>query len=274
MSAAVSIVEPPAIRTCDDDGTHHISQVKKLADSGVQYLHAVNHPDHPTAAMILGSLVHFLVLGERKGAKRLLKYEGATRQGNAWKDFVAANDDAEILTSKEWAVGERIAAAVFRDPVARACLDGARHEVPLTWEDAGVQCSTSGVDIVPANRFGDLKTTSTTELRALQAHCFKMSYHVQLAWYRRGLRANGYDVSQGAFLLCVETKAPHEVVCLELSEDLLDLGDKTVTLLLEKLRLFKECDQWPGRAQTPVVWTVPAWMQPDEDEEEDDDATP
>ncbi len=136
------------------------------------------------------------------------------------------------------------------------------------WDDGGVKCSTSGVDILRASQFGDLKTTTTTELRALQAQCFKMGYYGQMAWYRRGLRANGIDVSQGAFLLCVETKAPFEVVVLELSEDLLDLGDKKVALLLERLRVYTEANQWPGRAQSPVVWTVPAWAAPDEDGDE------
>ncbi len=262
MSAATSWSDP-VLRTCDEDGTHHWSHLKRLSDSGVQYLHAVNAPNDPTSAMVLGTLVHFLVLGPRAGARPLLKWTG-TRQGNAWKEFEAANSDAEILTAKEWAEGERIAAAVFRDPIARQCIGGARLEVPLAWEESGLKFSTSGIDIVPPGRIGDLKTTNTTELRALKAHCFSMSYHGQLAFYRRGCLANGIDVSQGMFLLCVETKPPFEVVCLELSEDLIDLGDRTVSLLVEKLRVYTECQQWPGRAQTPVVWTVPDWMQKSE----------
>jgi hypothetical protein len=36
--------DAPALRTCDEDGTHHWSQIKKIGDSGKQYLHAVNTP--------------------------------------------------------------------------------------------------------------------------------------------------------------------------------------------------------------------------------------
>ncbi len=279
MSAAVSLPEPPfpddieegdftPVRTCDEDGTHHYSHLKRIPDSGVQYIHAVNTPHEPTPAMLLGTAVHVIVLGERPG-KPLLVYPGKSRQGKAWEEFAASRPaGAEIVTATEWAKAKQVAAAVKADPVARSFLDGAKYEVPLAWDEDGIACSTSGVDIVPAAMWGDLKTTTTTELEALMRQCFKMSYHVQLAFYRRGLRANGYDTSKGAFLVCVETKAPFEVVCLELSEELLDLGDRTVTLWLERLRVYRDSASWPGRAQCPVVWSVPAWMQSDDDDEE------
>ena len=94
-----------------------------------------------------------------------------------------------------------------------------------------------------------------------------MFYHCQLAFYRRGARANGLDVSRGLFLLCVETKGPHEVVDLELSEGLIDLADRTVSLWLEKLRTYRDANQWPGYAQSPVVWDVPSWMREDDGED-------
>ncbi len=268
MSAAVTMPASP-LRTCDEDGTHHYSQLKRIPDSGVQYLHAVNTPFDPTPAMLLGTAVHAIVLGERP-SHPVHVYPGKTRSGKAWEEFAAAHADGDIVTATEWSRAEQIADAVKRDPVARQYLGGARYEVPLTWDEDGIPCSTEGVDIVPACMWGDLKTTATTELEALMRQCFKMSYHVQLAFYRRGLVANGFDVSKGAFLVCVETKAPFEVVCLELSQDLLDLGDRTVSLWLERLKVYRASECWPGRAQTPVVWTVPSWMQHDDEEDGDE----
>lgn len=268
MSAAVTLLDvPPTLRTCDEDGTHHYSQLKRIPDSGVQYLHAVNTPFDPTPPMLLGTGVHVHTLGERPGAP-VHVFPGKTRSGKAWEEFAAAHTDGDILTATEWEKARQIADAVKRDPVARSYLDGAQYEVPLSWDEDGIPCSTSGVDIVPPGMWGDLKTTSTTELEALMRQCFKMQYHCQLAFYRRGLIANGFDVSRGAFLVCVETKPPFEVVCLELAEDLLSLGDRTVSLWLERLRVFRVSESWPGRAQTPVVWSVPAYMRSDEDEEE------
>jgi hypothetical protein len=111
-----------------------------------------------------------------------------------------------------------------------------------------------------------------------QRHAFKMLYPQQVAFYMRGARANGIDVSGGGFLLGVETRAPFEVVDLELTEGMLDFADRTVTLWLEKLRVYLDaCPEprtfadWPGYAQAPVPFDVPAWMQSDEDGDEEDE---
>lgn len=269
--------DAPVLRTLAEDGTLHFSDLKKLALSGRQYLHAVNYPSKPTPPMLLGTCTHLHVLGPRPGAKPVLKYPGKTRQGKAWDEFEAANAGAEILTAPEWERAERIAEAVLADPIARARLEGARLEVPLTWEENGIKCSTSGIDIVRAKAVGDFKTTPTTYPEAWQRHAFKMLYPQQLAWYRRAARANGLDVSEGLFLLGVETKPPYEVVDLELTEGMIDYADRSVSLWLEKLRVMMlSCPQprhvtdWPGYAQAPVAWDVPAWLA-DEDDDLDDE---
>lgn len=271
--------ETPPLRVVGEDGTVHFSDLKKLALSGRQYLHAVNTPHEPTSAMLVGTCVHFLVLGARPGAKPLVKYDG-TRRGKEWDAFRAAHLDAEILNATEWATAERIAEAIKADPVARVRLEGARYEVPLTWEEDGLKCSTSGVDIVTADgALGDLKTTPTTYPPHFMSHAFRMLYPQQLAFYRRGARANGIALPKGLFLLGAETKAPYEIVDLELTENMLEFADRTVTLWLEKLRvLIDACPaprcvtEWPGYAQAPMPWDAPAWAGEDAAEEDEGEA--
>jgi PDDEXK-like domain of unknown function (DUF3799) len=274
MSAAVSI--EPCLRTCDEDGTHHHSTLKKLALSGAQYLQAVNYPTKPTSAMLLGSLVHFLILGARTGAKPLIKYDGQTRQGNAWKEFAALHSDSEILTAPEWAEGEEIAEEIRNDPAVRARITGARLEVPLVWEEGGLKFSTSGVDILTSDdAAGDLKTTTSVNPETWTKQAFRMHYPQQLALYRRGLRAHGIRCSRGLFLLGAEIRAPFECVDLELTEGMIDFADRTVSLWIEKLRVYRESiphpkkpKDWPGYAQSPIPFDVPTWMQ--EGDEDDD----
>jgi hypothetical protein len=265
-SAPTTAHAPVEVRTCDPDGTHHFSHLKRMALSGKQYIYAVNTQKPPSSAMLIGTAVHAMVLGGRPG-KRVLRFGGDARKGAAWKAYQAANPGAEILTAPEWDQAAKCARAVLADPLARARLDGARFEVPLAWEEDGIRFSTSGVDIVGGGALGDLKTSTTCEPEALQRQAFKMFYHCQLAFYRRGARANGLDVSRGLFLLCVETKGPHEVVDLELSEGLIDLADRTVSLWIEKLRIYRDANQWPGYAQSPIPWDVPGWMREDDGEE-------
>jgi hypothetical protein len=249
------------------DGTLHFSDLKRIADSGVQYLHGLVKPFKPTPAMLIGTGVHHIVLGKRP-TSLVARFPGEKRIGNDWKAFAAAHPGHDILTTPEWDEAEQIATAVLTDPVAREYLDGAEYEVPLTWMDGDIKCSTTGVDIVqrPKRRIGDLKTTNTTEIEKWQRQAFSFSYHCQMSWYRRGCIANGIDVSDGMFLLGVDVKPPHEVVVLEMSEELCDLAERTLSLWMERFKTYADSRQFPGRAQSAVVWTVPAWMQSDEDE--------
>lgn len=267
------------LRVCDEDGTFHFSALKRLALSGRQYLHAVNSETEPTSAMLVGTCVHFLLLGERHGARPIVRYNGGRRQGKVWEEFAATNDGADKLTAPEWEMAERIAAAVRSDPVAQSRLNGARFEVPLVWEENGLKFSTSGVDVLTRDgALGDLKTTTSTFPDAWQRHAFRQLYPQQLAFYRRGARANGIALPGGLFCLGVEVKEPHEVVDLELTEGMIDFADRTVSLWLEKLRVYidacpapKLISEWPGYAQASVPWDAPPWAV-DEEEEDDEEA--
>lgn len=260
----------PAL-TCSEDGTHHFSQLKRLNLSGKQYIHACNSRNNPTKEMIVGTAIHQLVLGARPG-KEVIQFDGKARKGKVWDLFSERHAGREILTAPEWARAEAIAKAVLADPVARARLDVSKREVPIAWEEDGLKFSTGGIDLLGGGALGDLKTTTTAEPEALKRQAFKMLYHCQIAFYMRGAKANGIDVSRGGYLLCVEVKPPFEVVDLELTAELLDLADRTVSLWIEKLRRYRDAGQWPGYAQSPIPWDVPAWMSGDDFDDDEEDA--
>lgn len=253
-------------RTCHEDGTHHYSLLKHLAKSGKQYIHACNTPFEPNRAMLIGTAVHVLTLGPRPG-KSVLCFPGKDRKGGDYKLFKAAHPKADILTRTEWDEAEEIANAVLNDPIARERLAGARFEVPLQWEEDGIKFSTDGIDILRGDELTDLKTTGTVEPDVWKRHASRMLYDCQLAFYRRGARANGIPIKR-LFLLGVETKGPFEVVELEMSERHIELAEKSIALWIEKLRVYRESNQWPGYSQSTIAWDAPSWADPDEEEEE------
>jgi hypothetical protein len=257
--------DPPPVFYAED-GCVHFTHLKKLADSGEQFLTAISEPHRSSDAQELGSCVHALTLGQRKD-RPVVCYTGKIRSGKAWEAFEAENAGATIVNATTWAKAERIAASVLRNPTAIEYMAGARFEVPLRWDDGGVPCSTSGVDIVGGGRIGDLKTANTTHIEKFQRQAFGYSYHAQMAFYARGAKANGIDTSRGLFILAVETVPPYEVVVHDIDADLLDLADKTISIWLEKFRVYRESNQWPPRAQSSVLWTVPTWMQGDEEDD-------
>jgi len=273
--------DPPPVRILDADGTLHFSHLKKIAASGVQYLHSVNTTTVPTRDMRTGTITHTLLLGPRPGAKEAVVYRGR-RAGKDWEAFEAENPGKEIVTVPEWDEAVAMVASVRRSPIGRGRLAGAKTEVPLTWEEGGLKCSTSGVDILPVgDDLGDLKTTSTTNPDVFKIHAFKMHWAHQLVWYRRGARANGRKVRR-LFLLGVERKAPYEVVELQLSSEMEETAERGVDLWLEKLRGYmlscprpKDIYDWPGYAAAPVLWEPPAWLTSedgDDDVDEEDAA--
>jgi hypothetical protein len=251
------------------DGSCHFSNLKRIALSGQQYLEGLL-PISPTPAMLLGSAVHQILLGSRDGAAPMVRYPGMARRGKEWDEFKTRHAGAEILTSVEWDRAEQVAIAVRANPLASRLLDGARLEVPLAWNESGIPCSTAGVDLIAGTAIGELKTSTTVHPETFQRQAFKMSYHCQLAFYLRGCRANGIAVPERPFVIAAETKSPFEVVVLRLTPALVELGDRTVTLWLERLRTYLESDQWPGYAQSEIDWDVPMWML-GEDEADDDD---
>jgi len=265
---------PPVLRTLDADGTLHFSHLKAYAKSGAHSLHAVNAPNEPTRPMLISTGVHQVVLGPRAD-KKIVVFDGSRRQGNAWDEFEAAHAGEEILTLPEWSEAKFIGNALLEDPLIQEKLDGARFEVPLRWRDGEFECSTSGIDIVRPGEIGDLKGTHCAEPERFKRHAFSMFYHCQLAWYRRGCRANGIDTSRGLFVLGYEMEPPFAVVPLEMTEELIDLGERTLSLWLEYLRRDvlscpapTKAKDWPAYTQSPVPWPLPAFMQRDEDESE------
>lgn len=266
--------EAPALRTCDADGTHHFSQLKRIALSGRQYLHAVNSKFTPSPAMLLGTAVHAIVLGQRAD-KPVVVFAGKARSGKAWDEFEAAqHPDAEIVTAAEWARAEEIADSVLSDPVARERLDGSRFEVPLAWEEDGLKFSTSGIDILGGGRLGDLKTSATAEPARFRRQVRDMHYAEQLALYRRGCLVHGIDVSKGMFIICAEVKAPFDVVVHQLTDRRAAKADRTLSGWIETLRNHRlsipdarSVRDWPGHAQAAMDLDIEEWEEDEEDEE-------
>lgn len=222
----------------------------------------------PSRAMKVGSATHRLVLGQGPG-RAIVRFEGEARRGKEWTAFEAANPDADILTAPEWAEAEVIAAAVAASSAAQDVLRGARYEVPLDWEMCGMACTTGGIDIVGAGYIADLKTAQSSEPGAFGRQAFAFSYHSQLAFYLEGARQNGIAVDR-ALVVAVESSSPYNVTVFCLAPELLEHGAQLCRLWLERLKACMDADEWPGYAQSPVEWSLPAWLGPRE--ESDDDA--
>ncbi len=246
------------------DGVVHFSDLKRMSLSPAHYRASVEEDFEATRYMRIGTIVHFLVLGP-SNVHPLVRYDGGDRKGNAWLDFQAKTkkehgDNVEIVTPKEWAQAVPAAESILADRNARRLLEGARHEVPISWVDSGIKCATRGLDVVGQRWVADLKLTSCTEPRTFMRHASKMLYPQQMAFYEKGCEQNAIDMSEGMFLIGCESTPPYAVTCFRMPEPVLMHGRKSIALWLERLRSCRENNFYPAYTQTIVDFELPLWM--------------
>lgn len=209
------------------------------------------NPLAETDSMRLGTAAHCAVLEADAMTERFaFKPEDmsfATKEGKAWR---ASQGGKTILTHAEAETVRGVWSAFHRKAIAKAAFEAAvARECPLFWMQDGVECK-ARPDWFTADAVYDLKVTRHAEERALQWRAYGEGWMHQLAYYRTGLRANGFDVRLGR-LVAIHPKPPHPVYCVEVKENVLDL------LALENERTLARIDEcartgvWPG---TPDSW--------------------
>lgn len=231
------------------------SNLRNLSKSPAHYLSSITIPRKDSPAMALGRATHSIVL---EGGAGLLVYEGE-RRGKAWAEFKDTHPEQEIVTAAEYDRAKAIADAVLADPVAAPLLRGSEvlNEQRVTWEMDGLPCALR-FDALGPTWLADLKTTGDAAPRAFQRHAERYLYHAQCAWYRSALvGAQPLD----CYLVAVETDAPYAVTVLRLSEDLLELGNRTWRGWWQTLLKCTATNVWPGYAAGPVEWETNPWQE-------------
>lgn len=225
------------------------------------------HPPAPTAAMILGTAVHSLVLGGPK----VIAVDAPTWQGKAAKEARAAAQAAGqvALLRDEYDRAHRMADAVQSHKLASRIFSPARGvaEQTLVWRDEefGIW-RRAMVDHMPhpdtagTHILADLKTTedAAPTTKAVGKSSAKFGYHQQAAWY-----LDGYEALRGhhpAFVFVfVEKHRPHLVSVVELDQPALIVGRELNRRAMEIWRDCREAGVWPGHSPEIELVGLPAW---------------
>lgn len=239
------------------------SSLKHLWDgSPAHYRHHLATADKDTTGRMSGRLLHGLALGSFD--EDFVIYEDGDRRGKAWEAFKAANPGKTIMKPSEVADVRAQAAAVHRHRVAHDLIAGAAVEQTVTWLDpeTGIPCK-GRLDALSFDRgyLADLKGCGGLSLLDRQSP--RLGYLHQLAWYRRGVRV-AYGTEVDAYLIGVETKAPHDVGVWKLDRDLLTLCEREIVGVMARLADCIQADRWPGRMPDLGEMLIPSWMISDE----------
>jgi len=246
------------------------SDLDLLAKSPYHYKYKDEFERKDSAALVLGSAVHKLVLEPIDFADEFIvepQVDRRTKEGKAsYQLFIDSSADKQILDPATYELAQQIANSVNSMRETGLFLKEGKAEQTYFGEIDGVpvRCrpdfynESLGLVI-------DLKTTSDASAAGFAKSVANFNYHVQNAFYTDILRQNGKVVNNFLFI-AVETKKPFMVGFYELDEIAIDKGRERYK---ELLNLYKTClaqDVWWGYAKfdgehinAVQTLSLPAW---------------
>lgn len=139
-------------------------------------------------------------------------------------------------------------------------LNDGKSEQTLIWEEHGVWCRARADWLHNAHALMlDFKTTDNAEPNAWQRIMTNLMYHVQAAWYLRGLKALTGSDAKWAFLV-QEITPPYACSFVGMPPAFLALGNVICEDAIDKWRECLNTDTWPAYSAR-IHWAEPpAWL--------------
>ena len=275
-TAVVEQITEPGIFDLTDAQYH--GQTGSLSSTGVRQLLPPSCPakfrwkqDHPEhkEPWDLGHAAHRLVLGI--GATIDVIDADSWRTKKAKADRAASYAAGRVpLLPDSWDIAVAMAESIDGHGLAAGMLRGVHERAMFARdEQTGVLLRSKPDAINDDGDLVDLKSTTDTNLDALQKTIERFGYHVQGATYREV--AAGLDIidrsKSGFVLVFVEKTAPYLVRVIEVDDDAIAAGWKQ---LRRSLEIYRDCTAsglWPGWDATVETLGLPAWANRGDDEE-------
>lgn len=204
---------------------------------------ALRQSDGPSLALRLGSGAHALTFG----TPEVVVFDGKQRRGKDWDAFQAAHPGAVILSAKEYTKAKGMADSIAANEVARRVLFAPNvireQRIDWTWNGRAWR---STPDAQMFRVLAELKTTRCSDPAVFWRDALRLSYHVQLAIYRRAIHQVTGVKPQTVYLFAVESVPPYVVTPFKLTERSLEHGDMLAERWHEQFLKCEASGQWPG----------------------------
>lgn len=241
------------------------SDLDLINRSPAHYKYVKENPTEQTAAMLLGSVVHTLVLEPEKFADEYVvapALDKRTKKGKEeWNEFIGSIDGKTVVDRKIYETAELAASSVRNHPIAARLLQGGQAETSYFWEENGIKCKCRPDYLrMDIKCVIDLKTTQNASPDSFIKSAYDYRYHVQAAWYLRGLKACGIEAENFIFI-AVEKEPPYTVCVYTADELMINLG---TAIANENFKTLCECmrsDNWYGYENEPIIHSlsIPDW---------------
>jgi hypothetical protein len=230
--------------------------IKAGARSMKHMHHALTVGREPSPAMAWGTLVHEFALG----TPEYVVYPGI-RRGKEWEAFQAANQGVRIIIESERKAlldEAGLVRSLLDHPDAGPLIHGADMETPIHWEEPGIGPCKALPDAFNDDHLSDLKTCQSIAERDFSAASWRMGYHLQMAWYRRGCLAVGRMV-ESVNIIAVESSAPFDVAVFRVDPLLLEWADAECIRIALRYIECRDAGAFPGQHAGPQVLLQPQW---------------
>lgn len=231
-------------------------------------------PSDYSAAADVGTIAHRILLeGHEDGITLIDADDWRTKAAKEQRDAAYAEGKTPILAGKMDAIRYMVGAArkfVEQSEIA-GVFDTGNAEVTATWDDDGLPCKIRP-DYLTDKWHISLKTTpgSANPPSWIRRQLSPMGYDFGLAFYARGLLANGIDVQHR--LLVIEQNPPHGCSLIALAPSKADIADAMVEQAIQIWKRCKATGVYPSYSfQTHYAEASP-WELAEAEERENDDS--
>jgi hypothetical protein len=214
----------------------------------------------PTAAMILGSLVHGVVFNQNNYAVLPEGLDRRTKEGKLIYDmFMLANKGTElIVTHEQYEHALNIKNAVYSHDKAALLLQNGQAETSIFGKIEGLDAKCR-VDFLNTkhNVIVDLKTTNSAAPDEFSKSVWNYRYHVQAAFYMDLTKAERF------FFIAVDKEKPFNVELYELDPEAIEKGRIEYKKDIETLKKCLETNNWHGYTEDKKIHIIslPGWAK-------------
>ena len=244
------------------------SRLKQLKRSAAHMKYAMDNPQEPTQAMIIGSATHSAILEPSLFVRewgRLPPGHGSSKIVKEAKAELIVQFGADhILKPNAYDNILAMRDSVLGNALSLDLLDGADTETSHYWTEIDVKCK-ARIDALPredsmwSDCVVDIKTTANASPEEFRRSVYNFSYHLQAQHYLSAAERARF------IFIVVERDAPHCVALYELDEDALKLGREDREFLLGQWALCEADadaegpDPWPGFPVEIQELSLPGW---------------
>jgi hypothetical protein len=201
-------------------------------------------------AFQVGRAAHTLILEGRDAYRRQYAFGGPTNpatgklfdsRSKAYQEW-AERQAKPVLTDRQAALIEELAAAVQRHPITGELLAEGVPEGVVRRDYCGVPCQARLDWLNPAKGLVDLKTCD--HLKYLEADARSFGYLHQLAFYRALLALETGEILP-VYLIAVEKREPYRCGVWRIDPNVLAVAQQDNEAALDRLVRCRQQDHWP-----------------------------